>query len=313
MNRGGDSTAANMTTTAVKRSRKTATSPSPPSTTDDATSAQVEEDAAANKRRGRKPKSGKLLVHSSETSATLAVPTPTMAPLQTVILHLKCFLRELEDTPCMVASYHTSLPSSSMALEEKTETVPSDVSPPPPTTELWQKLKTLESQLHVNESCTHKSACFWCTYEYDNPTIYIPKHILKQTYHVYGSFCSPECAVAFLMRESLDTSVKFERLQLLHHLYAKLYDYSSGRIRPAPDPYYTLDKYCGNLSIQEYRSLFHQGRFFFVLEKPVVKLLPELHEDNEQFIMNNKWVASAHARKPTSSTVKVPTFQALSM
>jgi hypothetical protein len=53
-----------------------------------------------------------------------------------------------------------------------------------------------------------------------------------------------------------------------------------------------LDKYYGNLSIQEYRSLLRSERLFLVVDKPLTRILPELHEDNDDFIINNKIIPS---------------------
>ena len=58
-------------------------------------------------------------------------------------------------------------------------------------------------------------------------------------------------------------------------------------IKPAPNPYYTLSKYQGNLSISEYRSLFNTERFIIIVDKPLARNLPELHEDNDDFLFNN--------------------------
>jgi hypothetical protein len=158
------------------------------------------------------------------------------------------------------------------------------------TKEIWKKIKILEHNLHNNVS-DKKSACFWCTFDFDNPSIFIPKYQIKDTYHVYGCFCSPECATAFLMKESLDSSVKFERYYLINHIYSKIYNYTKN-IKPAPNPYYTLDKFYGNLSIQEYRSLLKNERLFLVVDKPLTRIFPELHEDNDDFIINNKIIPS---------------------
>jgi len=157
--------------------------------------------------------------------------------------------------------------------------------------EIWRKLKNLEHNLHTNNISDKKSACFWCTYEFDNPPIYIPKHYIKETYHVYGCFCSPECATAYLMEECIDTSSKFERYHLINHIYSKIYDYKKN-IKPAPNPYYMLEKYYGNLNIQEYRALLKNERLFLVVDKPLTRILPELHEDNDDFIINNKIIPS---------------------
>jgi hypothetical protein len=157
--------------------------------------------------------------------------------------------------------------------------------------DIWKKLKLLQHNLHINNICDKKSACFWCTYEFDNPPIYIPKHFIKDTYHVYGCFCSPECATAFLMEENIDSSSRFERYHLLNNIYSKIYDFKKN-IKPAPKPHYMLEKFYGNLTIQEYRSLLKNDRLFLVVDKPLTRILPELHEENDDFIINNKIIPS---------------------
>ena len=159
------------------------------------------------------------------------------------------------------------------------------------TKQLNDKLKQLEMQLHHNYANDSKSSCFWCTYKFDNPSIFIPKHYLKDTYHVYGCFCSPECSVAYLMNENLDSSTKFERYYLLNNVYGSIYNYTKS-IKPAPDPHYTLDKFCGNLSIQEYRAMLGNDRLYIVVDKPLTRVMPELHQANEDHIINNKMIPS---------------------
>jgi hypothetical protein len=101
--------------------------------------------------------------------------------------------------------------------------------------EIWEKLNMLKVNLHNNNIYDKRSACFWCTHDFDNPPIFIPKNEFKDSYQVYGCFCSPECSVAHLMNEKIDSSIKFERYQLLNHIYGKIYNYSKN-IKPAPDP-----------------------------------------------------------------------------
>ena len=101
----------------------------------------------------------------------------------------------------------------------------------------------------------------------------------------YGSFCRPECAVAYLMKENIDDSSKFERYNILNSIYSKVYNYKKN-IKPAPNPYYILDKFFGNLSIQEYRKLLNSEHLLLVVDKPMTRILPELFEDNDNFILN---------------------------
>ena len=143
-----------------------------------------------------------------------------------------------------------------------------------------KKINQLKISFHKSDICQNtrstgaqRSACFWCTCEFDSPAIYIPKSVLKDMYNVYGCFCSPECAAAFLMNESIDTSTKFERYHLLNSLYGKIYKYEKS-IKIAPNPYYLLNKFYGNLSIQEYRKLFQSDQMIYIVNKPLTHILP---------------------------------------
>ena len=147
------------------------------------------------------------------------------------------------------------------------------------------KLKKLKINLYKNNLGDKKSACFWCTYEFDNHPCYIPKYEMDATVFGYGSFCRPECAVAFLMKENIDDSTKFERYHLLNQIYSKVYDYKKN-IKPAPNPFYLLEKYYGNMTIQEYRKMLKTEHMLLVIDKPLTRILPELHEDNEDIVLN---------------------------
>ena len=266
----------------------------------------------AAKKRGRKPKGGKIIQQIVPINANKETKP-------NVILHLKCSLKDLQNNPnsSEIMSYNLNginqLAYDFIESQNSSQVTPTDiiniskcednydldddksdnniVVNNNDIREVWKKLKQLEHNLHVNNICDKKSACFWCTYEFDNPPVYIPKHYIKDSYHVYGCFCSPECATAYLMDENIDSSSKFERYHLINHIYSKIYDYKKN-IKPAPNPYYMLEKYYGNLSIQEYRALLKNERLFLIVDKPLTRILPELHEDNDDFIINNKIIPS---------------------
>lgn len=236
------------------------------------------------KKRGRKPKGGKIITvtEAKETHHSLST---------NVIVHLKCKKSDLCDSPekeqpHMVADFDNSVTNYQ---ENKFEHIShkkdfDDIN------NINEKLKELQVKLHNNTICETDSACFWCTYNFSNLPIVIPKFEINNTYHVYGCFCSPECACAHLMSESIDSSLKFERYHLLCYIYTKVYDYKNN-IKPAPDPRYTLKKFCGNLTIEEYRQLFDSHRYLFIIDKPITRELPELHEEykNEsKFTYSNK-------------------------
>ena len=165
---------------------------------------------------------------------------------------------------------------------------------------LSKKLEDLSKQLKTN-NINKKSACFWCTYNFDNQTILIPKYEIKNTYFCYGNFCSPECACSYLMNENIESSQKFERYYLLNNIYGKIYNYEKN-IKLAPSPYYILEKFYGNLNIQEYRQLLKHERLLLVVDKPLSKLTPELYDENEDYILNNK---SINNKQNTNKTYKI--------
>jgi hypothetical protein len=155
--------------------------------------------------------------------------------------------------------------------------------------EIMKKINRLKYSFHNGETIqmklNHKCACFWDTCEFDGPIYYLPIMIVNGVFHVSGCFCSPECALAALLKEQLDTSTKFERIHLLHLLYGSS---SNKGFKPAPNPNYLLDKYYGNLTIDEYRSLLKGPQMIHIVNKPLTHILPELYEDNNDFLVNSK-------------------------
>lgn len=265
--------------------------------------------APVMKKRGRKPKGGKI-VQKNMLNLEQKEKKPN------VILHLKCHISDLisenENNENAIEPFNFCTSKNELLYDViyKAEIINNELpfqlnnnldfsteqnnyeNKTDNTKEIWRKLKILEKSLHLNNLTDKKSACFWCSYDFDNTPIYIPKFYMKDSYHVYGCFCSPECATAHLMSESIDTSTKFERYHLLNHIYSKIYDYKKN-IKPAPNPYYMLERFYGNLNIQEYRALLKSERLFLIVDKPLTRILPELHEDNDEFIINNKIIPSS--------------------
>jgi hypothetical protein len=253
------------------------------------------EEKKVKKKRGRKPRGGKIVqLKDNNINDSLNVQ-------QNCILHLKCATSEISTSNFCFPStsniqpfllnnnktkqfqyneinkkYHEKQQISSDD-EEVKQYETNDVN----LKEIWSKLRTLKQKLHFNDMIDKKSDCFHCTYSFSNPPIYIPKRIRNGIIEVYGCFCSPECAVSHLKCEPIDTSTKWERYSLLNNIYSKIYNYTKN-IKPAPNPYYTLDKFYGNLSIQEYRKLLMNDRILLVVDKPLTKIMPELYEENNE-------------------------------
>lgn len=267
------------------------------------------------KKRGRKPKGGKLIEKNDTENSSTKVPT-------NVILHLKCSMKDIEQNnehyitdplnynaiapPNIKAYDHTKdnhfyelqeisdikcdaysdkvneqicTMCKQKSLSDKiTNTIDENIN----VKDINVKLKHLKVSLYKNNIDEKKSACFWCTCDFDNQTCYIPRYENNREIFGYGSFCRPECAVAYLMKENIDDSTKFERYHLLNRVYSKIYEFKNN-IKPAPDPHYLLDKFYGNLNIQEYRKLLNSERMLMVIDSPLTRILPELHEDTDDF------------------------------
>ena len=262
------------------------------------------------KKRGRKPKGGKIVKSNFNIHENILEN-------KIIILHLKCKLEEINHskitncdgynpniikniTPYDIINEKNNYSLLTNVEQPQDELQSQDVIYVDETKNelikeknntkkiINNKLKELENILNTN-NVIKKSACFWCTCEFNSNPIYIPSLYFQKKYDVYGCFCSPECACSYLFKENIDENTKFERYQLLNYLYGEVYDYKK-EIKPAPDPHYTLSKFYGNLSIQEYRQLLEYDRLILVINKPLTKIYPELHEDNNDFetIYENK-------------------------
>jgi len=203
-----------------------------------------------NKKRGRKPKGGKVL------EGTL--PETSMSLVENIILHLKCNSKDISE---IKFNSTTVEPFIEEECQEPLKIYTEDT--------ISQKLKNISARLHQNE-ISGRSDCFWCTCSYDTPPIYIPKCIQQEQFQVYGSFCCTQCAAGYLFNEKIDHSTKFER----YHLLQELYDVEKSII-PAPPPFYLLSKYFGTLSIEEYREVI-KDKVCMVVDKPISCTYPEL-------------------------------------
>ena len=283
-----------------------------------ATEQETVPEVKVQKKRGRKPKGGKIVSNIKSIDSDNYVKT-------NIVLHLKCSIDDLnnkENENKEIQSYEISnnkntnnnleyevLNNNELLVEQFDNSNNKEIAVTNENDEklINTKLKSLQKELHKNDLSDKKSACFWCTYDFDNPPIYIPKFKSNDSYHVYGCFCSPECGVSYLMNENIDSSKKFERYQLLNFIYGKIYNYKIN-IKPAPDPYYLLDKFYGNLSIQEYRKLLRNDRLLMIIDKPLTRVLPELHEENNDFLsMKNSTTNNStyQIRKKTVSNSKL--------
>lgn len=118
---------------------------------------------------------------------------------------------------------------------------------------------------------TTEVQCFWCTHAFEGSPYFLPVKEENKTFHIYGNYCSPQCALGYLLYEHLDSHVRWERMSLLHRMYK-----SSGRLYPAP-PRESLKSYGGIYTIEEFRKIIADNRVRVDVQiPPMVSILGTL-------------------------------------
>jgi hypothetical protein len=268
------------------------------------------------KKRGRKPRGGKIFPKINTNNSLINEKN-------NIILHLKCSMSDIDnkiydeniehfqfnetkigDLNYEVINKKQNITYSTNYNRDNNVDSNNDKNTSDNSKGIHEKIEALSYNLYTNNVCDKKSACFWCTYDFDNTPIYIPKYELNNSYNVYGCFCSPECACAFLMNDKdIDNASRFERYQLLNNIYCKIYNYNKN-IKPAPNPYYILDKFYGNLTIQEYRKLLKNERLLLIVDKPLTRILPELYDENNDNNYLNKGLQNNSIMKKNTTISK---------
>lgn len=266
------------------------------------------------KKRGRKPKGGKIV-----NKELIISQTNDFKP--SIILHLKCSSDSVKgDSITYDPTINIIKPSNEFDInynnvgdmnkivfnaEEYNKTSYNDTMP---TCEQNTSMLSVDSNktihsLTLNDykniindinnkfSCKNnniKSDCFWCNHGFDTQAVHIPKNYINEKYNVYGHFCSIECAAGFLFNEKINMSEKFERYTLLNYIYKDIAN--NNVVIPAPSPYYLLSKFCGNMSIDEYRNIYTTNHKINCINKPnsLNVEYPEvyLHMNNDSSVYN---------------------------
>jgi hypothetical protein len=107
-------------------------------------------------------------------------------------------------------------------------------------------------------------ACFWCVHPFGTQPCIIPEREVAGVYMVYGNFCCPQCAMAYLLSENIDPHVRWERMALLQRIYDRN---GTRRIFPAAARE-SLQLFGGPMSIDSYRATVQEGAVRVDLHMP---------------------------------------------
>lgn len=125
--------------------------------------------------------------------------------------------------------------------------------------------------------------CYWCCHRFETPPFGIPIKYCEceNKFHVYGCFCSLECAAAYNMstKESMDEI--WERYNLINLLSRRIGHKQI--IKPAPNRL-SLKMFGGHLSIQEFRTFCNTTKMLNINFPPMMTMTQQIEEINDSDI-----------------------------
>jgi hypothetical protein len=121
--------------------------------------------------------------------------------------------------------------------------------------------------INYSTSDHKKSCCFWCCHPIDCRVYGMPKDYdsINDSYVLYGSFCSLQCANAFNFASYTGCDKVWE-INSMIQMMAKRYGIANF-VRPAPSRY-LLKMFNGYLTIDEFRNLHKNSESTHILNLP---------------------------------------------
>ena len=137
----------------------------------------------------------------------------------------------------------------------------------------------------------NNSHCFWCCHSIDNIVYSMPYNYdtINDSYFVFGSFCSLQCANAYNFSVH-GSSDKVWEINSWIQMLGKRYGFTN-TIRPAPSKY-LLKMFGGNLTIEEFREAHIKSDKTYVLNIP-----PMISINSSSEILNTSYLAKMSENK----------------
>lgn len=140
-------------------------------------------------------------------------------------------------------------------------------------------LKDFEEKNKNNEWPQSTSIhCYWCCQRFDNSPFGIPVKYVDERFHVYGCFCSLECAAAFNMNSKESMDEVWERYNLINLLSRRI-GYKD-IIKPAPNRL-ALKTFGGHLTIEEFRAYCNTSKLLNINFPPMMTMTQQIEEIND--------------------------------
>ena len=138
--------------------------------------------------------------------------------------------------------------------------------------------------------------CWWCCHPFSNIPCAIPNEFINSTFKVYGVFCCPECAAAYIFNTYSNNDV-WEKYSLLNFMYSKLYNEQNLKIKLAA-PRQTLKIFGGSLYIKHFRENNNNyKKDYKIINPPIISIIPQqeynfinegyTYKNTKKYINNN--------------------------
>jgi len=133
------------------------------------------------------------------------------------------------------------------------------------------------------------NACLWCCHSFTNIPWGIPYKYIKNKFQLFGNFCLPNCALAYILQYYKDDDSYWEKISLLNLLYFKVFgDYKN--LTPSIDKM-ALKLFGGKLDIDEYRNINGLNDKMYNIEFPPCNtIIPILEEIYKKTNLNNTFL-----------------------
>lgn len=132
-------------------------------------------------------------------------------------------------------------------------------------------------------------ACLWCCHQFTNTPWGIPFKFSNDKFQLFGNFCMPNCALAYILQNYKDDDYLWEKVALLNLLFFKVCGQYQN-ITPAFDKM-ALKMFGGTLEIEEYRSIVGENEKSYSIEFPPCNtIIPMLEEIYKKTNLNNTFI-----------------------
>lgn len=153
------------------------------------------------------------------------------------------------------------------------------------TNRVVELLKDFEEKNKQNEwPSTTSIHCYWCCQKFPTVPFGIPVKYSSNMFHVYGCFCSLECAAAYNLKNYDSIDEMWERYMLINMLSRRIGHRT--QVIPAPSRL-ALKEFGGYMDIEEFRRFTDTKKLISVNFPPMMTLTQQIEEINGSDLTND--------------------------